>query len=217
MILRWMRRRKRVRLRRRGGYERAFSYEFRAAIAVVFISPFVARATDLSQERIGRAFRLRSFARRAQFARRADARARGRQSCGGHDLRACVDRGDLPDTSHAAGQRRGPRRASAQYSGRVARPVLSLRYARTAAALHRALDAHGAAPRRGQAQNLRPHADARDWPLPGLRSAAAGGFIPHAGILQARIFAGARAFRFPDLTRTVAMPIAIVAMRRAFR
>src|ERR1700691_2596710 len=136
------------------------SHEFRDAAAVVFLPALVARAANVSEERQRRAFRFCCRRRRAQLARRPDARARDRQPCRDRHLRARTDRRNLPRPEDSARPRRGPRRSSPQHAWRAARAVLSLRSADSPAAVYRALDAHGAAPRRRQAENLRAHVDA---------------------------------------------------------
>src|SRR5271155_1970604 len=115
-----------IRQWRRGGYRPDLSHEFRDAAAVVFLSALFARAAHIPQERLGRALRFCRQFSVAQLARRPHARARDGEPCGDHDLRARVDRRDLPGADDSAGQRRGARRAPSQHSRRAARAVLSL-------------------------------------------------------------------------------------------
>src|SRR5277367_4975113 len=149
-----------IRQWRRGGYRPDLSHEFRDAAAVIFLSALVARAAHIPEERFGRALRFCPQYCGAQLARHPHARARDRQPRRDHDLRTRVDCRDLPRADDSAGQRRGARRAPSQHARRAARAVLSLRSADAPAAVHRALDAHGAAPRRGQAEDFRAHLDA---------------------------------------------------------
>src|ERR1700722_80719 len=149
-----------IRRWRRGEYRIDASREFRDAAAGVFLSALVARITNLSEERLRRAFRLRPQRGGAQLARSPVARARDRQSGSMHHLRSRVDRGNLPRPRDSARKRRDSRRASPQHSRRASWTVLSLRCAHPKAAVHRALDAHGAAPRRRQTEDFRAHPDA---------------------------------------------------------
>src|SRR5208283_5393901 len=149
-----------IRQWRGGGYRPDTSHQFRDAAAVVFLPALLARTAHLDEERHRRALRLCPQRRRPQLARRSDARARDRQPCGMHHLRARVGRGDMSRPGDSARQSRGSRRAPSQSARRAAWAVLSIRSADPTAAVHRALDAHGAAPRRRQAEDVRANADA---------------------------------------------------------